>query len=140
MEHKIARGIRNNNPLNIRYGSNWKGMHPNSKLMDSQFCVFTRPWWGFRAAFITLRTYYNVHKCRTLSQIITRWAPPSENATVKYIKTVSERTGIDPNETLPPISMSHFHWIRIVLAMAYVECGKLPSDYRHHALMGISMI
>lgn len=135
-----SRGIRNNNPLNIRYGSNWKGLNAKSKEIDSSFCVFKEPYWGFRAAFITLRTYYNVHKCRNLVQIIERWAPPSENATNNYIKVVCKLTGISPVQYLPPVTTSYTIWVDIVIAMAFVECGKLPNDYKRYALLGLSLI
>lgn len=135
-----ARGIRNNNPLNIRYGSNWKGMEIDSRNIDSSFCVFQKPYWGFRAAFITLRTYYNVHKCRTIATIIRRWAPPSENATNNYIKVVCEKTGLAPDVKLPPISLNRELWIKIVLAMAFVENGRLPPEYERYARVGLALI
>lgn len=37
---------------------------------------------------------------RTLRQLITRYAPPSENDTAGYIKFVSEKTGINPDKEI----------------------------------------
>ena len=39
-----ARGIRNNNPGNIRKGEKWKGLSPIQN--DSSFCVFKSPEYG----------------------------------------------------------------------------------------------
>jgi len=36
----------------------------------------------------------------TLSGVINRWAPPSENDTQAYIKAASQRLGIDPNQPI----------------------------------------
>ena len=41
---KIPRGIRNNNPLNIRVGNNWKG--EVSQPTDHTFEQFTEMKWG----------------------------------------------------------------------------------------------
>ena len=51
----LPRGIRNNNPLNIRKGNNWKGERPNQT--DKEFEEFESMQMGLRAAFILLRNY-----------------------------------------------------------------------------------
>ena len=80
----MTRGERNNNPLNIRRSkAQWLGMRDFPT--DKQFCEFQNITWGFRAAFMLLSTYYLKHKCCTIRQVITRWAPPSENNTANYI-------------------------------------------------------
>ncbi len=57
-------------------------------------------------------------------QIISRWAPETENQVVAYIKAVSQRTGIAPDAPLPPMKQeTQVLWCDIVLAMAMVECG-----------------
>ena len=103
----LARGMRNNNPLNIIKSEkiNWQGeVKPST---DPNFAQFETLEYGLRAAFKLLQTYYTKHGCRTITQIISRWAPETENQVVAYIKAVSQRTGIAPD----------------VLAMAMVECG-----------------
>lgn len=82
----MTRGERNNNPLNIRKGSNWKGLVKTPE--EKQFCVFSSILYGIRAALVLLRTYKYKYHCVTISQIISRWAPPSENDTQKYIDMV----------------------------------------------------
>ena len=66
------RGIRNNNPLNIRRnGTAWSGL--SAQQTDRSFCQFRNMAYGFRAAFITIHTYIFKHGLGTISQIISRW-------------------------------------------------------------------
>lgn len=37
------RGIRNNNPGNIRWGDDWKGLVPKEQRTDKAFCQFVAP-------------------------------------------------------------------------------------------------
>lgn len=84
-----TRGIRNNNPANIRRGCNWKGL--TEKQTDKEFCQFTTMTWGVRALLVTLRTYVVKYHIHTVREIITRWAPPSDgNNTEKYIEFVED--------------------------------------------------
>ena len=117
---KIPRGIRNNNPLNLRVGNNWKG--EVSQPTDHTFEQFTEMKWGVRAAFIVLRNYIVRHKCNTIRKIIPRWAPANENNTRAYIATVSQRANIQPDE---PISFDNTcQMIALLLAMCFVENGQ----------------
>ncbi len=94
----LPRGIRNNNPLNIRRGKDqWKGLR--AQQTDSQFCQFETLEYGWRAAFYLLtRTYYHKYRLYTIRMIINKWAPPNENLTETYIQNVSRLTGIAPDE------------------------------------------
>ena len=84
-----TRGIRNNNPANIRRGWYWKGL---AKVQtDREFCQFDSMTWGVRALLVTLRTYVVKYHLHTVREIITRWAPPSDgNNTEKYIEFVEK--------------------------------------------------
>jgi hypothetical protein len=82
------RGIRNNNPGNIRFdGTKWMGLANNPT--DGVFCVFTDAAFGIRAMVIILKKYIKTYKLLTVRQIVSRWAPSSENNTESYIKSVS---------------------------------------------------
>lgn len=82
-----TRGIRNNNPANIRLGCKWKGLVETPT--DKEFCQFITMSWGVRALLVTLRTYVVKHKLHTIRDIIYRWAPPSDgNNTEKYVEFV----------------------------------------------------
>ena len=119
----MTRGERNNNPLNIRRSkAQWLGMRDFPT--DKQFCEFQNITWGFRAAFMLLSTYYLKHKCCTIRQVITRWAPPSENNTANYIDLVCSATKLRPDDLLPAPLKDMNTWCSIVRAMAKMECGK----------------
>lgn len=122
---KEPRGIRNNNPLNIRKGNNWYGeRHPQ---VDRDFEEFESMELGIRAAFILLRNYITGYsgrsaKFNTIRKIVRRWAPPVENATQRYIDFVVKKTGIDQNQVIWFSDRKAI--IAICRAMAFVECGK----------------
>lgn len=90
------RGLRNNNPGNIRNSSTvWQGEKVPSA--DRSFKQFKSMAYGYRAMIKLLQNYSRLHGCHTLRTMISRWAPPSENDTRSYISTVSKLTGIDPD-------------------------------------------
>lgn len=126
MDKKIVpRGIRNNNPLNIRKGNNWKGERPNQT--DKAFEEFESMEMGVRAGFYLIRKYmtgYNglTEKFNTIEKIIRRWAPASENNTQAYIDTVAKKTGLSPRLKLS--FQNKRQMVDIVAAMIEVECGQ----------------
>lgn len=96
---KLPRGIRNNNPGNIRDGSDkWQGLSGIDD--DDQFAVFTDPTWGIRALARILINYQDKYNLRTVAEIINRWAPPSENNTRAYVERVCEAMEVAPHEAL----------------------------------------
>lgn len=115
-----TRGLRNNNPLNIRKSAaKWKGEVQPS--IDPAFKQFRTMAYGYRAAIVTLRTYQRKYHLRSITEMINRWAPDSENNTKAYIDTVSKRTGIPSGF---PVNMDDGHVAcQIVAAMSYVENG-----------------
>ena len=64
------------------------------------FQQFDTPEAGIKAVDDQLRIYGSKHKVKTLREVISRWAPPSENDTEAYIKNVSQRTGLKPDEEI----------------------------------------
>jgi hypothetical protein len=88
-------GIRNNNPGNIRPGDNWVGMIGTA----NNFVVFKDMDYGFRALAVDLANKIN-KGYDTITKIITRYAPPSENDTASYINAVSMSTGFGVNQQL----------------------------------------
>lgn len=94
----LTRGLRNNNPGNIRHGDKWQGMA--STQTDKDFVTFTDPKYGIRAAAIILKNYKAKYGLDTIRGIVTRWAPPGENDTAAYISAVSRFTGIAPDTKL----------------------------------------
>lgn len=83
--------------------------------------------WGYRAMFVLLHTYRVKHNRRTLREMISRWAPPSENHTENYIRAVATAANISPDQPLD--TKSRETMIPIVSAMSAVEnvvAAKLP--------------
>ena len=121
----LPRGIRNNNPLNIRKGNNWLGERPIQK--DRDFEEFESLQMGLRAGFIILKNYQRISlapkmRANTIRKIINRWAPASENNTLKYIETVSKRSGLNPDELIAYRDKPRM--LAVVEAMCFVECGQ----------------
>ena len=125
----ISRGIRNNNPLNVRRSKDkWQGM--KALQTDPQFCQFETMAYGWRAAFVMLtRTYYHTYRLYTIRAIINRWAPPNENNTKRYIENVCRFTGIGADEPLGIPSDKPARWIMLGAAMGIQECGLEGFDW-----------
>ena len=120
----LPRGIRNNNPLNIVKGNSWKGERVNQT--DKRFEEFESMAMGLRAGFILLRNYIEGTKTRptkfnTIRKIVSRWAPPSENYTQRYIDNVCKWSGLLPDEVVQ--FRERRKMVAIVQAMAKMECG-----------------
>ncbi len=125
----LPRGIRNNNPLNIRRSKDkWKGLR--AVQADAQFCQFESLEYGWRAAFYLLtRTYYHKYRLYTIRAIISKWAPPCENNSKAYVENVSRLTGIDPDDPIGIPSERPARWIALGMAMAIQENGFESLDY-----------
>ncbi len=119
----MTRGELNCNPLNIRRvaGTTWKGQR--AEQTDHAFVQFESIEWGLRAAFVLLRTYSTKYKLNCIRDIISRWAPPTENDTERYIRNVCQWTGFGGNERL-----TEAQWPALVKAMARQECGVILSE------------
>ena len=122
----IPRGLRNNNPLNIRWTPGtrpWKGQRSH----DGKFCIFDKMEMGYRAAFILLNTYNQKYQLWTVIDIINRWAPPKDhNHTKAYVERVCQLTGLHPTSTIVVdswIAEKREEAIKFVWAMAKVENG-----------------
>lgn len=98
---KLARGLRNNNPGNIRISSsNWEGKLPLSQNTDGAFEQFTDMVFGVRALGKLLLNYFRSHGLDTVQTIINRYAPPSENMTGDYVRHVAEQIGVKPTDRI----------------------------------------
>lgn len=116
----IPRGIRNNNPLNIRIGNTWLG--EVKEPTDPAFEQFVSMEYGLRAAFILIRRYIFHYRRTTVPAVISAWAPTSENNTARYIDTVCQLSGIAPDTQLDFFNQEQM--VALVMAMARVECGQ----------------
>jgi len=97
----IPRGLRNNNPGNIRITKDkWKGLRPVQE--DKEFFQFSDMKWGYRALIRTLQNYHRLHGCRTIADYINRWAPEHENNTSGYISRVCKEMQV-PTTYVPDV-------------------------------------
>ena len=124
----MTRGQRNNNPLNIRHSADrWEGARINQT--DPSFVQFTSMAYGYRAGWKLLDSYWkhfkNLRKPFTVSNIIHRWAPPTENDTENYIRTVLRLSGLGGNENFPqPSRATGYERLELLVrAMTTMECG-----------------
>jgi len=95
----LPRGIRNNNPGNIKElpGDKTQWVGERSTDDDAIFEEFETPEDGIRALGIILLNYRNMHGLRTVEQFMYRWAPPSDkNDTASYVKHVCTHLGVRP--------------------------------------------
>ena len=123
MKKQEPRGIRNNNPGNIKYtGTAWLGLA--NPPHDGTFCVFTDARFGLRALAKVLRNYNRYYGIRTIYRIIKRFAPATENQTDAYIKSVAASTGYDPHTQLNLESNAVL--VKLMKAIIKHENGKQP--------------
>lgn len=132
-----TRGIRNNNPGNIRVSKDqWEGMTGD----DGAFVIFDTPDSGVRALAKNLMSYGR-QGYDSIEKIINRWAPPNENDTQSYISSVVAATGIPATQSIdltnPDVLAS------LSEAIGYHETGSRynPEVYQQgvaRALNGIS--
>ena len=115
----MPRGLRNNNPLNIRHSADrFQGEIAGT---DKSFKTFSSLAYGYRAGFVILGTYLS-HGLNTVEKIITHWAPSTENDTESYIAHVERWSGVPRNKELTARDGSEY--ILIVAAMSFVENGQ----------------
>ena len=96
------RGIRNHNPLNLRENEHGGDQWDGEALLnyDASFEEFKSPVWGIRAGAKTLRNYQRLHGLNTVSGIINRFAPSTENNTTSYIDHVAKKLNVSPFDSI----------------------------------------
>lgn len=96
------------------------------KQTDSRFVTFENMKWGYRALFVLLRTYILKRNCKTVPQIIRRYAPHTENPTNAYIRTVLEMTGLGSDEVINPKNEEQMK--ALARAITKVENGEYGKE------------
>lgn len=96
----LPRGLRNNNPGNIEYNrsNNWQGQTGREEG-SGRFATFETTEYGIRAIGRLLQTY-SAQGHNTIRSIVNKWAPPNENDTAAYIRTMQRAVGKGPDEVL----------------------------------------
>lgn len=140
---KLSRGLRNNNPGNIRLSSTrYQGEVDSSDTAFKQFKTMAH---GYRAMFVLLYTYQKKYHLHTIAEMITRYAPAVENHTQAYIEAVSEWSGVPATSHITATNGDIM--VPVVAAMSRVENGTVAvmsdvekgwklfiDDYRNHLL------
>lgn len=121
----ITRGIRNNNPFNIRRNAKnkWLGRVPFSDSTDVDFEQFKTMRYGLRAGIILLRNYIR-NGVDTPFKIINKFAPPRENNTYVYLTHVCAACCVPSNHRIG-IGSSEFFYL--ASAICYYESNYLVS-------------
>lgn len=113
--------MRNNNPGNIRHSRDLFRGELRTRS-DWEYKQFKNMAYGYRAMFKILQSYYRNYKLDTLRKMITRWAPPTENDTEAYIRSVSDYAGIPADA---PVDINNREqMVGIVAGMSRVENGR----------------
>lgn len=133
-----SRGDRNNNPGNIEDNDQnkalWLGEIEHGPNDDPRFLVFIDKEHGVRALVKILRGYQVKHGLKTVRQIISRYAPSSENNTAAYAAAVAAALGVKPDEEIRVDD----HMAALVRAIDKHEQGyQSVTDYQIN--YGISM-
>lgn len=121
-----ARGLRNNNPLNIRWDgrTQWQGQ---AGADDGGFIVFESPEYGYRAGRRILANY-SARGIDDLQGIVTTWAPPNENDTGAYVDHVVKRLQkeIGPHVTRTFKPVTDLEIVELFKVMTRHENGLQP--------------
>jgi hypothetical protein len=119
-----SRGYRNNNPGNLRTVKTnpWQGQIAD----DGGYGVYDTPENGTRALGHQLRAYATNYGIDTVTGIITRWAPASDNNnTAAYIGDVSTALSVNPDDSIDVEG----ELADLAQAIARHENGYLDSSY-----------
>ena len=117
--------IAKNNIFNIRAGQNWQGKTGVRK----GFVEFETREYAIRAWLVLMRTYRH-RGCKTIRQIVTRFAPPKENSTEAYIDFVCRQLHYNENYELKADST----YILLGIAMAAMETSTV---LRYHEIFNV---
>ena len=133
----LARGLKNKNPLNMRYNINipWQGQVGQD---GNGYAVFDTMENGLRAAARDIRNLQKNSNVKTIRDLITKWAPPKgnfkdasgavkteTNPTDNYIAYVSRQLNVNPDSPVDWVN-NDVILSRIITAMVQNENGVNP--------------
>lgn len=137
-----TRGIRNNNPMNIRVSkaNNWVGKIKKGKK-DPQFEEFTDMMYGVRAAIRIIRNYVRMYGIDNIKELIERWAPEEDgNDTLAYIqyvvkvikmnfKMLGDEQRAKGITLYSPVDINDFFFMKaLIMAMCKLESRYVMDD------------
>ncbi|PHM39267.1 putative bacteriophage protein [Xenorhabdus mauleonii] len=131
VNEKQARGVRNNNPLNIDYAGQKGAVLENHST--PRFAKFNTAYEGLAKTAWQLRRYFNGKTTgkllQTVEDIISTWAPAGgkdKNNTEAYIQRVSKMMGVGRSDRLDLNNNNIMY--ALMRAMSMVESKAFPYD------------
>lgn len=117
--------IGKNNIWNIRYSpaNNWMGQTGKT----NGFCDFEAHRFCVRAVAILLMRSYRRKSIITVKDIISRYAPPSENRTDKYIRYICQHMNCFPEDRMMSVS----DYSTLIYHMQVYESGQVYFTLRY---------
>jgi len=112
-----------NNPGNIRCNRELRGVVDCNK---NGFSIFESENAGIKAIHSLLKVYFNKYGLNTITKIISRYAPSSENQTGRYIDFVAQKSGYGKNQILEIPDLKY-----LLKSLIKMESGK---DYTNEKL------
>ena len=108
--------VAKNNIFNIRAGrAQWLGMTGTCR----GFVEFDTREHAIRAWLVLMRNYRRLYGCKTIRRIVSRFAPPSENQTERYIRYCCQTVVLGDNADICQDIM----YAMLGVAMARMETG-----------------
>lgn len=126
-----ALGFQLNNPGNIRKSNDV--FDGEAQSPNPSFKAFKTMAYGYRALAIILYNYISIYGDRNLNEIITRYAPPNENATGEYLDFVRNFSGVGIQKPLSKNSFIGFLGLepdmkKIIRAISAKEIGYIDEQ------------
>lgn len=123
--NQVPRGLRNNNPLNLRISPTpWVGKLAVNT--DGSFEQFDTLHNGIRAAVLNYRTRLirSCSRCPVLRLLVASWAPAADgNDVARYVDAVASISGVSTADFLD--YRDRQQTCRVLQAMAVVEVGEM---------------
>lgn len=130
------RGIRNNNPGNIRNSerNDWAGEVSKADKKDNAFEEFEDIPHGVRAMMKLLLKYQRSYNLHSIKELIERWAPRDENDTAAYVRWVCREMQMPDCCRLDLSDKGTM--CALVDAMCYMENGERIPYGRYRGRLG----
>jgi hypothetical protein len=117
-----------NNPMNLMdYPEiTWQGQQRPTRDPDGRLCDFDLMSNGVRAGAKNLLSYFRKDGCKTISSIVSRYAPPTENPTQNYVAFVSNYCQTSPDN---PVQLESQTFLSLLVdAIIRFEQGQPATD------------
>jgi len=124
---RLPRGIRNNNPGNLRSACDSR----YHTTREDGFARFRTPHDGLVNLAACARSFYYRHHLTTVSDFINRYAPPTENQTADYVAFVARYLRISPALVAKePMRLDRlWRMVDLMRAIIAMENGPTPQRY-----------